>query len=181
MKATPSNASSSSRMISSLAGLAMLLPLVIAVAKVTAADLAKAGSRSALEKLVGKPTKSGSDKEQGSDWAVYALPGTLGLKVMYFATGGGLPKTQPDYFTITFDKKRKWSDVATDLGMKPASMTLKKVYEGCFQLINDPIKNWNVYYTVADAKLPGTQKLANEGGHPSITIESRSINDDSPD
>jgi hypothetical protein len=181
MKTTHSSVRSRSRMFISLAGLALLLPLVTAVAKVTAADLVKAGSRTALEKLIGKPTKSGSDKEQGSDWAVYALPGTLGLKVMYFATGGGLPKTQPDYFTITFDQKRKWSDVANDLGMKPASMTLKKVYEGCFQLINDPIKNWNVYYNVANAKLPGTEELANEGGHPSITIESRSINDDSPD
>ncbi len=143
-------------------------------------------NRADIEKSLGKPEKSGSS-EDGYDWAKYKLAKTRRVEVIYFATGGGLPKTSASQFTVSFEKDVTWQKAAEILGMKPTKLKAKplKNIPALSQLIGDPYKGWNVYFSGANARYPaetGLGELINsDGGFPTIQFESRSINDDSPD
>jgi hypothetical protein len=146
--------------------------------KITALQLTKSTSRPKIEKLLGKPVKSVTEGE--AKIASYKLEGTLGVKVVYL--GSGDAEGDVESFLIAFDRKTKWTAVTKLLGMNPATMTPSKMKhdQTTYQLIGDPIKDWNVYYTVADAK-DRSGKLQQSEGLPYLTIEVRSFNDDSPD
>lgn len=142
-------------------------------------------TRTEVEAVLGTPEKSGSSEEGGYDWAGYKLANSRGIKVLYYARGGGLPKTQSSNFEVSFEKGTLWKKAAQILGMKPTLLKpvpLSNILSMA-QLVGDPFKGWNVYYTGNGARYPGDKgELNNEDqGLPMIQFEARSINDDSPD
>ncbi len=144
-------------------------------------------TRTEVEAVLGVPDKSGASEDGGYDWAHYKLANTRGIRAIYYATGGGLPKTQSGNFDVSFEKGTSWKKAAEILGMKTDKLKAVPLSNipSMAQLVLDPYKNWNVYYAGNGARYPGENgpgELINEDqGLPLIQFEARSINDDSPD
>ena len=133
-----------------------------------------------FDKAFGTPKKTGSDIELDMEWKTYPADGTVLFKV-YFDTG---TRNLVRIIELSFKRDVKWQKAIEVLGLKPEKVKATPMLEipGMSQLIGEPYKNWNVYFTGSNGKYPGGDTLVNSnGGLPMISFEQRSINDDSPD
>lgn len=151
-------------------------------AKVVHEDLARklvnSLKKADVEKLLGKPIAS--QVREGHLECQYKLKGVERVEVLYYATGGGKPFDSPDDFAFTVNGDMDWRDAVALVGIKSEKLSLSKVMPGEFQVIGESLKNWNVYFSTKGAKYESGE-LINEGGLPRVLIQSRSINDTSPD
>ena len=139
-------------------------------------------SRTEIEKALGKPVKS--EDVNGFDCLVFNAPDTKGIAAFFAARGEGLSKEILAFIEVSFDEKVKWQSAAETLGMKPAKLkpTPLSNIPQLMQLVGEPYKGWNVYFSRSKAKYPGGEEFINtNGGLPMIQYEARSINDDAPD
>lgn len=134
-----------------------------------------------FEALLGKPTKT-LTTEDGVDFVYYKVAGTEGVRAILQVSQN--QAMMGDVY-VSFPKGTTWEKAAEAVGLKPASLKPRPLSNipALKQLVGDPIKHWNVYFSEEGAKYSGANgTLINEDrGLPMIQFEQRSINDDSPD
>lgn len=141
-------------------------------------------SRSDIEKVLGKPDKAGVDSGTGADRCQYKLAKTRGVRVLYAARGSGLPKTECTEIDVSFERGTTWQVAAKALGLDPSKLKSAQLNNipSQFQLVGDPFKGWDVFFSDTNARYPGGSEFINDdGGLPLIQFEPRSINDPLPD